>query len=131
MRSEKGFTLVEVIVAVALLAIIGIGLLSGLTGASTVLLKADTRETARDLAQAQMEYIQSQTYIASSEDYPTLPDIETKYPGYSVVTDFPMKSSIDEDGNLSDVDTGIQLITISVQKDEQTVFTLYGRKVMW
>lgn len=60
---QKGFTLVEILVAVALLAIIGTAFLGALTLASRVLLQADTRETARDIAEAQIEYIQNQNFI--------------------------------------------------------------------
>lgn len=121
----KGFTLIEVIVAVAILSIIGSGLLGGLILASRTLLSADTRETARDLAQAQMESIQKQEYDTSLPlNYSQITALPT---GYSVSI---MPERIDEDGNPSSDDIGIQKITITVQ-DGTGDFSLEGRKVNW
>ncbi len=123
---QSGFTLVEVIVALAILAIVGIGLLGGLTLASRTLLHADARDTARDLAQAQMESVQKQDYIASSS------------PAYTEITDLPTGYSIDinaqlidANGNLSNNDIGIQKVTITVQQNGSSGYILEGRKVNW
>ena len=129
-RSEKGFTLVEVLVAVALLAIIGIGLLTALGSASKVLLKADTRETARDLAQAQMEYIQNYEYnpddpIGNDTFYPQIADLSTLYPGFEV----KVRAARVDKGAGTSSDTGLQQITIIVSKGTETIFTLEGMKV--
>lgn len=131
-RSQKGFTLVEILVAVALLSIIGVGLLAALGGASKVLIKADIRETARDLAQAQMEYVQSVEYNAddpegNKEFYPKIEDLSTKYPGFDVEI---TAERIDKDypPDTSD-DDGIQEITIVVKHGSKIIFTLTGMKV--
>jgi prepilin-type N-terminal cleavage/methylation domain-containing protein len=117
LRSETGFTLVEVIVAIALLATIGAGLLAALTGATKVLLKADTSETVRDLAQAQMEYIQNQDFSTS---YTKSDAIDDKYPGFtSFVTAGPTE----------DNRRALQKITIDIQQGGSTLFTLEGYKV--
>ena len=133
-KSQKGFTLVEVLVAVALLAVTGVGLLSALGGASKVLLKADIRETARDLAQAQMEYVQSVVYNAddpegNKEFYPKLEDLSAKYPGFDVEI---IATRIDKDypPDTSD-DDGIQEITIVVKHGSEIKFTLTGMKVKY
>jgi prepilin-type N-terminal cleavage/methylation domain-containing protein len=114
-NSNKGFTLIEVIVAVALLAIIGVGLLAALTGATKVLLKADTSETVRDLAQAQMEYIQNQDFSTS---YAISNSIDSKYPGFTTQIKTP-----------EDIRTGLQKITIDIKQGSDTLFTLMGYKV--
>lgn len=136
MNSEKGFTLVEVIVGVAILSIVGIGLLSALGGASKVLLKADTRETARDLAQAQIEYVQNQDYKTDDPNgnlvfYNKIPDLGTNpsYSGYDVEI-HAERVEVESGYGIAD-DTGIQKITIIVKKDSIEKFRLEGHKANW
>ena len=118
LKSRTGFSLIEVIVAVALLAMVGIGLLSTLGDATKILFKADVRETARDLAQAQMEYIQSLPY---SDSYFSSPKIDSEYPGFHTI---PTPA-------VSQVADGLQNISITVQHESAPtpLFTLQGRKV--
>lgn len=114
-KRTKGFTLVEVLVALALLAIVGVGLIAALGGASKVLSSADSRETARDLAQAQMESIQNQPYQSTSPDY-----AEIAAPaGYVIST------------SASPLEGGLQQITVIVRQGSEERFTLIGRKVNW
>jgi prepilin-type N-terminal cleavage/methylation domain-containing protein len=61
-RDEKGFTLVEAVISIALIGIIVAGLFTGLGTASKVLLRTDARETAKNLAETQMEYIKGQAF---------------------------------------------------------------------
>jgi prepilin-type N-terminal cleavage/methylation domain-containing protein len=129
-KSMKGFTLVEVLVAVALLSIIGTGLLGALGSASKVLLKADFRETSRDLAEAQMEYIQNLDYKTADPTgnlvfYDKVPNLATKYPGLDVEI---LSARIDKGSGITE-DTGIQEITVVVKQGVKTVFTLMGMKV--
>jgi len=59
---SRGFTLIEVVIAMVLLGIIGVAILGSLSYASTVLITVDRRATAESLAKTQMEYVKSQTY---------------------------------------------------------------------
>jgi len=129
-KNEKGFSLIEVIIATAIISIIGIGLLSALGASSKIALKTNIHETARNMAEAQMEYIQNQPY-STGPDYQLLPDISTIYPDYSIVTDPPMKSLIDLDGNPAGSDIGLHKITVTVEYVGQAVFRLEGHKVNW
>jgi type II secretory pathway pseudopilin PulG len=131
-HSAGGFTLIEVLIAVGLPATIGVGLMIALSGASKVLLAANIRESARDLAQAQMEYIQKQPYdpddpTGITEFYLELTDLDTRYPGYDVEI---LAERIDKGSGTSD-DTGLQHVTVRVLKDAapDPVFTLVGMKV--
>ncbi len=137
--SEQGFSLIEVIVGVAILAALGVALLSSLTLATRVAMSTNTMETARDLAQAQMEYVQSQAYNDDNPEdyegedyegpafYDTLPDLENDYPGYYV----KISASRIDKGNGIETDTGFQEITIIVYQGTEEQFTLVGRKADW
>jgi prepilin-type N-terminal cleavage/methylation domain-containing protein len=120
---QQGFSLLEVIISIALLGIVGVGLFSGLGIASKSLITTDERETAKNIAEMQMEYLKYQPY---SNTY-TPRDITSDYPGYSVVTDgsgFLTAQTIPNrtGGNL-------QKLTITVQHGAKTILTLVGYKV--
>lgn len=68
---ENGFTLVEALVASLLLVMITGALLTGLGTTNTVLLKTDARETAKNLAETQLEYIKSIEYNPLTTTYDT------------------------------------------------------------
>jgi prepilin-type N-terminal cleavage/methylation domain-containing protein len=59
---SRGFTLIEVTIAIALLGIIAVAILAALSTASMALIIADTRATAESLARSQMEYVKNQSY---------------------------------------------------------------------
>jgi prepilin-type N-terminal cleavage/methylation domain-containing protein len=85
---SRGFTLVEVVIAMLLLGIIGMAVLTSLSYASTVLIIADRRATAESLAKTQMEYVKSQPYITVNQTggtatYLTITDIPDGYAVWS------------------------------------------------
>ena len=128
MKDEKGFTFIEVVIALAIMGIISVGFLGGLTTASMGLLIADERETANNLAEAQMEYIKNQGYdsINNPPQYALLSYIPD---GYSISV--PMAERLDADGDgYLDEDEGIQKITVTVNhQDKLAVITLEDYKV--
>lgn len=63
-KSEKGFTLVETLIAVAILGLVGVGLVSGLFTAYSSLAISQERVFAESLAKSQVEHIKSQEYIS-------------------------------------------------------------------
>jgi prepilin-type N-terminal cleavage/methylation domain-containing protein len=66
MRDEKGFSLLEVTLALALIGIIAIAFLLALAGASRAISIADEQATAQSLIRTEMEYIKG-------EDFANLP----------------------------------------------------------
>ena len=67
--SSRGVTLIEVLVAMALVGIIAAAFLGGLSTASRSAALADIRTNAESLARTQMEFIKSQTYSDPDWDY--------------------------------------------------------------
>jgi len=129
-KDRKGFSLIEVLIAIALMATTGLGILAALGSASTVLGKADIRESARDLAEAQMEYIQNLEYKTNDPVgvlvfYDKVPNLSANYPGFDV----EVHASRIEKGSGIAEDTGIQEVTVIVKQDTKTIFTLTGMKV--
>jgi prepilin-type N-terminal cleavage/methylation domain-containing protein len=111
---ERGFSLLEVIVSLALLGIVGVGLLSALATVSSVTLKTDERQTATNLAETQMEYVKNQGYAASYTPAP----IPSNYVGYTV----NITASSLQDSN-------IQKITVVTGRAGKVPVRLEGYKV--
>ena len=120
-KNEKGFSLIEVVIALLLLGIIGVALLSGLATASIALVIADERATAESLARSQMEYVKSIDYVNEATSYPaaSIPQehIDT---GYSAtITALPLHNP----------DDGIQKITVTISHNGKEIITLEDYKV--
>ncbi len=60
---ESGVTLIETLVALAVLGLIAVVFLSGLATAARATLIADEQATAESLARSEIEYVKSQDYI--------------------------------------------------------------------
>lgn len=117
MKSEEGFSLLEVLVSLMVLAMIGLAFLSALATGTKATLIMDERATARNLACSQMEYVRSQDYSASYT--PEIPD-GMDYVGYSAIITAE---------SLHDPDDDIQKITVKIQRDNKVVTTLEAYKV--
>ncbi len=125
---SRGFSLIEVVIAIALLGLIGAAILSALSTASLALIIADKRATAESLARSQMEHVKNSDYDDVLESghpqYSLDPDILPLPPGYTVDT-AAVRLDQDEDPNDDD---GIQQITINVSHDDEVVVTLEDYK---
>lgn len=109
MKSEEGFSLIEVSVSVMILALLGLAFFSASATSIRATLVMDERTTAKNLACSQMEYVESQGY-----------DSAGLYER-AVVPDGFLASITAE--RLHD-DDDIQKITVSIEHNEKVVTTL-------
>ncbi len=139
MKNEKGFTLIEVLVSLALLGIIGSAFLGSLGTASNAIFVADEQATAESLARSQMEDIKKQAYdaiheppqynILDAEDY----EFDYEEAGYEIVVaaerlDPEGDGTWNEEFDIPD-DDGIQKITVIINHNGGEVITLEDYKV--
>ena len=143
-RSSGGFTLIEVLVALALFGIIAITFLGGLTTASRAVLTGDIRTTAESLARTHMEYVKNQDLSTAPWDYEltafhrsrTYNDPEDERPTWwDPSEDVPPLLSTEHAAYTVEVeaqslhDDDIQKITVTVSHEGRVVFTLEGYKI--
>jgi type II secretion system protein I len=117
LKNQKGFTLIEVLVAVAIIGIGGVAFFSGFNTVSKGTFIIDERETAKNLAESQMEYVKTQPYSAS---YNPSSILSNEYIGYSA--NISVAAIASRDGN-------IQKITVTVTRQAKEVTHLDGYKV--
>ena len=126
--SSCGFSMLEVVIAIALLGIIAVSVLSSLQTAALALISADRRATAESFARTQMEYVRYLPYegepAEGPPEYGLDPQITPLPPDYSVDT---TAIRLDKDGNPND-DDGIQEITVTVSHDGRVLVTLEDYK---
>jgi len=136
MKGEKGFALIGVLVAIAILGLVAVIFASGISTAAKAVFVSDERATAESLARSQLESIK-ESYIDYSEeghdDYEPIdhPD----HPNFTInlsVLPFDPDTGVPygETGGVFDSDDGIQEITVTIDHlDKEAVITLEGYTV--
>ena len=120
LRGQTGISLLETLIAVAILGIIGASFLNGLTTASRASFTNDERTTAESLARTQMEWVKNITYVGDATEYPPaeMPSV-SDYINYSVaITAEPLHNP----------DEGIQKITVTIKHNDRTIIQLESYK---
>jgi prepilin-type N-terminal cleavage/methylation domain-containing protein len=136
--SSRGFTLIEVVVAIGLMGIIAISVLGALSTASMALLTADQHATAESLARSQMEFVKNWGYSYNSTShqgtYPEIPNIPDGYSICSVNRDGEIVNDVigipwDSENNTAVTnDNGLQKIELVIKNSGKVLNTLEGYK---
>ena len=129
--SSSGFSLIEVMIALAILGLVAVAFLSGLSTSLKAVFISDERSTAQTLAQSQMEYVKSQDYDESTEPPQYVENVDLTPSGYTVDIS---AERLNPEGDGTDDDDGLQKITITIYHSEvvdedEKVFTLEDYKV--
>ena len=118
---ESGVTFIETVVALAILGVIAVAFLNGLTTTSKSVFIADEHTTAESLAQSQMEWVKNASYSYNATTYSSAPIPSGKdYLNYStLITAEPLRNP----------DDGIQKIIVTIKRSDKGVTKLEGYKV--
>jgi len=121
LKQERGLTLVEVLVALGILALVGVTFITGMAVTSKGSLISQERVAVESLAKSQMEDTKAQEYVAEATSYPTVTlPTDLSAQGYAMgVAAQPLNSP----------DDGIQRITVTVTRNGEMLFTLVDYKV--
>jgi prepilin-type N-terminal cleavage/methylation domain-containing protein len=143
MRQEKGFSLIEVAIAIALLGIVAVAVLGALATGSRGIFIADERATAESLARTEMEYVRSQEYSTAPWDYTVTssqrsstdqpfwwdddppPLLSSNYEGYTAYVSTATLHILAG----HPIDDGIQKIIVVIKHLDEEIFTLEGYRV--
>ena len=138
-KSEKGISLIEVLIALGILGLVAAAFLSGLATTSKALIIANQRTTAESLVRSQMEYVKEQPYEWAEDDGEVIYLLITGIPdGYTIwsfdragatVTDIIGVPWDSENNQAVTSDAGLQKIKLVIKHQEKEVLTLEDYKV--
>ena len=120
-------TLIEVLVALAILGVIAVAFLTGLATTAKAVFIADVRTTAESLARTQMEDVKGQPY----DDVNDPPEYD-EVPRSSIPDNFNIDIAAERlvpEGYTAGADYGIQKITVTVEFQGEVKITLEDYKV--
>ncbi len=115
--AERGVSLVEVLIAVAILTIGTTAFLSAFSTSSLAIRQESRRVTANSLAISQIHDTRSQSYLVAPSSYSTISDAPQ---GYSLTSDATA---------IAGKDDNIQKITVTVKLNGRTITVLEEYKV--
>ena len=131
---ESGVTLIETLVALAILGAVGVAFLSGMATTSRAVMVSQERVVAESLAKSQLEYIEAQDYISEADYDPNDPakrygliniSDELVEGGYSIEMNPPQTIVSPDAGKGFE----IQSIAVVVKRDGEEMLTLSDYKI--
>ncbi len=114
---ERGATLVESLIAAAIVGILLTALLAALSTGSIAARRTDRRVTAENLGRAQLEYTKGQAYSPAPASYDAITPLPTDY------------SISAQASSISGRDADIQRVAVTVNYDGDTVYIMEGFKM--
>jgi prepilin-type N-terminal cleavage/methylation domain-containing protein len=143
---SRGFTLVEVLITVALIGAIAVAFFSFMSAAASALIHADERTIAESLARSQLEFVKNQVYKPEAT-YTKIPDIPVGYTIWSVDSDGAVVNDDasdpiiavpwDSDNNKPAVgsDTGLQMVALVIEHKDvggyKVIYTFVNDNPDW
>jgi type II secretory pathway pseudopilin PulG len=115
-KSQKGISLLETVIAVAIMGIIAVAFLSALATTSSARAVNDERTSAKILAEGIIESIKAEDYSPTYDAYDVVDPPE--FAGYTA----DVTTAVERNGN-------IQKITVAIFHQGQEVLTLDSYKV--
>jgi prepilin-type N-terminal cleavage/methylation domain-containing protein len=137
-KNQKGFTLIEVLVGIAIIGIIASAFLFAIATAGKANIIADERATAESLTRAQMEYVKAQSYIVAENGevvYGKLGDIPEHYEIWSydregtIVEDIIGVPWDSQNYEATTTDIGLQRIFLVIKHNGKIVLEIEEYKV--
>jgi prepilin-type N-terminal cleavage/methylation domain-containing protein len=125
-NGERGLTLIEILVALGILAAVAVVFLLGMTTSSKAVMVSQERVAVDSLAKSQMENIKSWPYDDNDPPNYEAAKLSDLPDGYDI-TIFAVRLDPDEDG--LDDDDGLQEITVEVIRNGELSFELVSYKV--
>jgi prepilin-type N-terminal cleavage/methylation domain-containing protein len=142
---SRGFTLVEVLITVALIGVIAVAFFSFMSAAASALIHADERTIAESLARSQMEYVKNQGYNSTQPGgeaiYEEIAPIPDGYSICSVNRDGEIVNDVigipwDSAGNKTAIsDTGLQMVALVIKHQDaggyKVIYTFVNNNPNW
>jgi len=120
MKSESGSSLMETLVALAIVGIVAVIFLSGITTTTKANSIGDKKATAESLVFGEIEYVKNYAYQYDAADYPVDPAL-TIPEGW--VVPLPVVALVHA------TDDGVQKVTVTAQYDGESVLSVDVYKV--
>lgn len=130
-NAEPGFSLIEILVALGILAAVAVVFLLGMSTSSKAVMVSQESVAFDSLAKSQMEFIKSQPYDDNLDHNPPqylmLP--ADQIPAGYVIEIAAVRLNPDGPGDPTDDDDFLQQITVTITGNGQTTYTLVDYKV--
>jgi len=127
---QKGQTLIEVLIAIAILGMIAVPFLTALSTSSRGIIVADERTTAESLVRSEMEYVKNCDYNFTGFSYEIPPTANnTPWGGLHALDDYYADAGYSVNVTGVPIDLYIQNITVRVYHGNESVLTTSTYKI--